>query len=97
MNLITVSFNNQVSLKYIAFVTNHFGDIRKLDAEKRDLLYSSFFTLIQTCLISLRKEKVDMEILSNIYTLVINHYSSFNKVDSDGLYVVGTLSNFFRD
>jgi hypothetical protein len=55
MNLITVSYNNQVSLKYIAFVTNHFGDIRKLDSEKRDLLYSSFFTLMQTCLISLRK------------------------------------------
>ena len=60
-------------------------------------MYSSFFTLMQTCLIALRKEQIPMDILSTVYTLVINHYSSFNKVESDGLYVVGSLSNFFRD
>lgn len=38
-----------------------------------------------------------METLSQIYQLVTEHYSSISRVDSDGLYVVGALANFFRD
>ena len=38
-----------------------------------------------------------METLSTIYQLVIKHFSSIKKVDSDGLYVIGSLSFYFRD
>ena len=97
MNLISVSYNPNVSIKYISFVVSNFDNIKKQPTEKRELLYASFFTLLQTCLITLRKETISMDILSSIYQLVVNHYKNINEVDSDGLYVVGTLSNFFRD
>lgn len=35
--------------------------------------------------------------LSAIYELVIKHFSSIKRVDSDGLFVVGSLSYYFRD
>ena len=38
-----------------------------------------------------------METLSTIYDLVVKHFSSIKKVDSDGLYVVGSLSFNFRN
>jgi len=47
---------------------------------------------------ALRNEAdVSMDILSTIYQLVIKHFSTINKVDSDGLYVVGTLSFYFKN
>lgn len=38
-----------------------------------------------------------MEILKKIYDLVIKHFSNIKRVDSDGLYVVGSLSFYFKN
>lgn len=55
MNLITACHNPEVCKKEIHFVLTHFSEIGKLEAERREHLYSSFFTLLQTSLLALRK------------------------------------------
>lgn len=76
----------------------HFGSIAQLDSERREKLYSSFFTLLQTSLLALRREEnISMDTLSTIYDLVIKHFSNMKRVDSDGLYVIGALSFYFRN
>jgi hypothetical protein len=97
MNLITACQNADVCKKEIEFVLTHFGSISQLDSERRERLYSSFFTLLQTALLALRRdENIPMETLTTIYELVIKHFSNIKKVDSDGLYVIGSLSFYFR-
>jgi hypothetical protein len=97
MNLITACQNPDVCKKEIEFVLTHFGSISQLDSERRERLYSSFFTLLQTALLALRRdENIPMETLSTIYDLVIKHFSNIKRVDSDGLYVVGSISFYFR-
>jgi hypothetical protein len=77
----------------------HFGKISGLDREKKDAFYSGFYTLVQVCLMTIRKSggSITLDLLSKLYDLVVKYYSQISNVEGDGYYVVSALAYFFPE
>lgn len=96
INLIKCSQSSQLAHNYIDYILARIERLQGFEKEKRQMFYSGFFTIIQISLMTIRKSggSINVELLSTLYDLVVNHFSRINNLNSDGFYIVAALAYF---
>lgn len=77
MNILEVTQNHAVVLKYLTFVLENFDNLGQIkEAEKRETITSAFFTFMQFCLHGLKKTNLDQAVIVAVYNKVTNYFKA---------------------
>jgi hypothetical protein len=97
MNILEVTQNPTVILKYLGFVLENFDNLSQIkEKEKRETITSAFFTFMQFCLHGLKKTLLDQNVIMSVYNKVTNYFKAIKDVNADGFYAIEALVSFFN-